>query len=314
MRYIKNFREGMRVSDVYLLKQRQIQLTKNGKEYCSVVLQDKTGTIDGKIWDLGNPGIESVEAMEYVAVDGDVTVFNNAFQLNIRRIRTAREGEYYPSDYLPVSSRDADEMMTQFMGYIASVKNTYLHRMLEMLFVEDKELMKKFAFSSAAKTIHHSFVGGLMEHTLGVAAMCEYFCKAYPFLHHDLLITAALCHDIGKVKEILPYPENDYSDEGQLLGHIYMGAEMIDETIRRIDGFPRKLSAEIRHCILAHHGELEYGSPKKPALAEAMALNLADLADSRLEVVKELFESSGDNKNWLGFNKLLDSNFRKAED
>ena len=153
-----------------------------------------------------------------------------------------------------------------------------------------------------------------MEHTLGVAAMCEYFCKAYPFLHHDLLITAALCHDIGKVKEILPYPENDYSDEGQLLGHIYMGAEMIDETIRRIDGFPRKLSAEIRHCILAHHGELEYGSPKKPALAEAMALNLADLADSRLEVVKELFDSSGDNKNWLGFNKLLDSNFRKAED
>ena len=312
MKYISNLKEGMHVSDVYLCKNRQIQLTKNGKEYASLVLQDKTGTIDAKAWDLASPGIEHVEALDYVAVEADVTSFNNALQLNIKRMRRADDGEYVPADYLPVSSRDLNEMYDELLGYIAGVHNKYLHALLENFFVNDAELKQRFMYSSAAKTVHHGYVGGLLEHTLGVAGFCAYMAQHYTYLKKDLLITAALCHDIGKTVEITPFPHNDYSDDGQLLGHIFIGAQMIAQQAALIDGFPAKLASELEHCILAHHGELEYGSPKKPSLAEALALHLADDVDSRLEIVKELFAATPDNTTWIGYNKFLESNIRKT--
>ncbi len=312
MRYLNTLREGMRVSDVYLCKHRQINLTKTGKEYCSVNLQDRTMTADGKIWDLGNPGIADFDSGDYVYVDADVTLFNGSIQLNIRRIRRAGEGEYYPSDYLPVSARDTKEMQEELGGYIAGVKNRYLHAVLEEFFVKDEAFAKAFGFSSAAKSVHHSFVGGLMEHTLAVAGLCEYMCSKYPYLNHDLLVTGALLHDIGKTREISPYPENDYSDEGQFIGHIVIGVEMIDDKLRNIPDFPKNIANELKHCILAHHGEFEFGSPKKPAIAEAMALNLADNCDAKIEIMKEIMEGAGERTEWLGYNKLMDSNVRKT--
>ena len=302
----------MHISDVYLCKNRQIQLTKNGKEYASLVFQDKTGTIDAKAWDLASPGIEHVEALDYVAIEADVTSFNNALQLNVKRMRRADEGEYIPGDYLPVSSRNIDEMYEELLVYVSNVHNKYLHALLQNFFVNDPELQKRFKFSSAAKTVHHGFVGGLLEHTLGVVGFCAYMTQHYPCLKKDLLITAALCHDIGKTVEITPFPHNDYSDDGQLLGHIFIGARMVAEQAEKIEGFPPKLASELEHCILAHHGELEFGSPKKPALAEAFALHLADDADSRLEIIKELFAATPDNTDWIGFNRFLDSNIRKT--
>ena len=157
-----------------------------------------------------------------------------------------------------------------------------------------------------------SFVGGLLEHTLSVAKMCDYFAGAYPMLNRDLLLTAAMFHDIGKTKELSVFPENDYTDDGQLLGHIIIGTEMVSERMRTIEGFPPKLATELKHCILAHHGELEYGSPKKPALLEAMALNFADNADAKMETMIEVLRGAGDNQGWLGYNRLLETNIRKT--
>lgn len=312
MKYLNTLREGMHVSEVYLCKKRQINLTKAGKEYCSLQLQDRTTVVDGKIWDLGNPGIEDFDEADYVQIEADVTLFNNAVQLNIKRIRRADEGEYISSDYLPVSERDPDEMKKQLMDAIASVKNKHLHALLEEFFVRDEVFAGKFCFSSAAKSVHHSFVGGLLEHSLGVASMCEFMTKAYPYLNHDILVTVALLHDIGKTREINPYPNNDYSDEGQFLGHIVIGVEMIDEKLRNLPEFPQNLATEVKHCILAHHGEFEFGSPKKPAIAEALALNLADNSDAKIEIMKELMQAAGDNTNWLGYNKLIESNIKKT--
>ena len=178
--------------------------------------------------------------------------------------------------------------------------------------MDDADFIRAFKFHSAAKTVHHSFVGGLLEHTLSVCRLCEYYTKAYPFLNRDLLYTAAMCHDIGKVYELSDFPENDYTDEGQLLGHIAMGSEMVGERARKISGFPKKLENELKHCILAHHGELEYGSPKKPALAEALALNLADNTDAKMETIKEIFRAAGQNQGWLGYNRLFESNLRRT--
>lgn len=312
MRYIETFREGIHTSDVYLCKNRQIQLTKTGKEYGNLILQDKTGTIEAKIWDLSSPGVGEFETMDYVHVEADVTLFQNAYQLNVRRIRKAREGEYVEADYLPVSKKDIAKMYEELLGFIRSVKNPWLNQLLSGYFVEDKEFARAFQFHSAAKTVHHGFVGGLLEHTLSVVKLCDYYAGYYSSLNRDLLLTAAIFHDIGKMQELSRFPENDYTDDGQLLGHIMIGTEMISARIWEIPGFPARLASELKHCILAHHGELEYGSPKKPALLEALALNFADNTDAKMETMIEALYAGGANKGWLGYNRLLETNIRKT--
>ena len=312
MKYIESFREGERVSGIYLCKFRQSALTKAGKSYENLIFQDKTGTIDSKIWDPNSGGIEDFDAMDYVDIVADVTMFQGQPQLNVKRARKAREGEYNPADYLPVSSKDIEVMYKELLGFVAKVKDPYLSKLLKSLFVEDVEFAKAFKFSSAAKTVHHGFVGGLLEHTLSVTKLCEYYVNYYPMINADLLYTAAMFHDIGKVYDLSPFPENDYTDEGQLLGHIMIGAEMVGDRIRDIPGFPIKLGNELKHCILAHHGELEYGSPKKPALLEAVALNFADNTDAHLQTMIEALTAAGENQGWLGYNRLFESNIRKT--
>ena len=315
MKYIETLRDGESVRGIYLCKQRSSAMTKNGKPYDNVILQDKTGTIDGKIWDPHSMGINEFEALDYVDINADVTTFNGALQLNIKGARVADEGEYKPADYLPCSTKDIDAMYANVMEYVNSVKNQYLNALLNAFFVDDKEFIDEFKGHSAAKTIHHGFIGGLLEHSLSVTNMCNYFAKAYPVLNRDLLITAALLHDIGKVKELSSFPKNDYTDYGQLHGHIVIGCEMVSDKVREIPGFPEKLAREVKHCIVAHHGELEYGSPKKPALPEAFAINLADNADAKLETISEILLGGRpqDGSEWYGFNRALDSNIRKAD-
>jgi len=308
MKYIEAFHEGERVCDIYLCKTKQVAKTKAGKSYYSLVLQDKTGSIDAKVWEL-NGGIAHFEALDYIMVDGEVTSYQGSLQLNVRRIRTAREGEYSPADYLPVSTKNIPEMYRQLTAIIGSLSNAYLKKLAESFFVEDKEFIKSFCDHSAAKAVHHGFVGGLLEHTLGVVKLCDYFVTMYPYLSRDLLLTAALFHDVGKTRELSLFPSNDYTDDGQLLGHIVMGVMMVEARIREIPNFPEKTASELLHCILAHHGELEYGSPKKPALAEALALSLADNSDAKLETMKEAL-SGALNGDWVGYNRYFESNLR----
>lgn len=312
MKYIESFREGDRINDVYLCKFKQAALTKAGKPYDNVILQDKTGTIDAKIWDPGSIGIDEFDVMDYVAITGDVTSFQGNLQLSIKRARKVGEGEYEPKDYLPISEYDIDGMFMELKGYIESVKNPYLSKLLHAFF-DDVAFEKRFKFHSAAKSVHHGFVGGLLEHTLSVTRNCDFFAKNYAIINRDLLLAAAMFHDIGKMAELSTFPENDYTDAGQLLGHIVIGCEWVGEEIKKIEGFPTALSNELRHCILAHHGELEFGSPKKPALVEALCLSFADNLDAKMETMKELLAGIPDNNlEWQGYNRLLESNFRKT--
>ena len=309
MKYIKDYKEGDRVFDIYLCKHKQSAVTKNGKPYENVILQDKTGTIDAKVWEPNNAGIEEYDTLDYIEVYGEVNNFQGALQVNVKRIRVCREGEYNPADYLPVSSKNNDEMYQELLKIVESIENPHMKQLLKAFFVEDATFVKRFRQSSAAKTMHHGFVGGLLEHTLSVTKLCDYYCKSYPMLKRDLLLPVAMFHDIGKTKEISLFPENDYTDDGQLLGHIIMGCEMLDEKIHKIPGFPKVLASELKHCILAHHGEYEYGSPKKPALFEAVALNMADNTDAKLEMMTEIFSSTTDT-GWLGYNRVFESNLR----
>lgn len=312
MHFIESFRDGDRISDVYLCKSRSTALTKNGKEYDNVMLQDKTGQIDSKIWDLSSGGIGDFEALDFVYVAGQVTSYNGALQFKIERIRRAEENEYIASDYVPCSRYGIDEMFAELLGIVKSVKNPYISRLLNSFFVEDKEFIASFKNVSAAKTVHHGFAGGLLEHSLSVTRMCVHMADNYDYLNRDLLVACAMLHDAGKVKELSEFPKNDYTDEGNFIGHIVMGYEMIMEKIKGINGFPPILASEIGHCIISHHGELEYGSPKKPSIAEALALSMADNMDAKMETMREVLESK-DTNDWMGYNRWLDSNVRKTQ-
>ncbi|MCM1570223.1 MAG: HD domain-containing protein [Roseburia sp.] len=313
MKYIKDLKEGDRVFDIYLCKHKQAAVTKNGKPYENVILQDKSGTIDAKVWEPNNPGIGEFDTLDYIEVYGEVNNFQGALQVNVKRIRVCREGEYDPAEYLPVSSKDISVMYQELLAIIGSIGNTSLRQLLEAFFVKDEAFSKTFRSASAAKAVHHGFVGGLLEHTLSVTKLCDYYCTAYPILKRDLLLTAAICHDIGKTKEISAFPENDYTDEGQLLGHIVIGSQMVAQKAAEIKGFPDSVLIQLQHCILAHHGKYEFGSPKIPALIEAVALSYADDTDAKLESFKEILESNSENTGWLGFNRRFESNLRASK-
>ena len=313
MKYIKDLHEGETIRSIYLCKGKRSAETRNGKPYDNLLLQDKTGTLDGKIWDPNSQGIADYDEKDFIEVVGDVITYNNNLQLNIKQLRIASEGDYNPADYMPTSEKSVDMMYEELLTYIRGISNEYLRRAVEYYFVNDEAFIKKFKGHSAANTVHHGFAGGLLEHTLSVVHLCEYFAGAYDIINKDLLIASAVCHDIGKTKELSSFPDNDYTDEGQLIGHIVIGVEMLSDAIRTIPDFPEVLANEWKHCIIAHHGELEFGSPKKPALAEAMALNLADNADAKMQTLKEIFKDKK-GTDWLGYNRLFESNLRRTSE
>lgn len=313
MKYIKDLHEGETIRSIYLCKGKRSAETRNGKPYDNLLLQDKTGVLDGKIWDPNSQGIADYDEKDFIEVVGDVITYNNNLQLNIKQLRKASEEDYNPADYMPTSEKSVDGMYEELLGYIRKISNPYLRQAVEYYFVNDAEFIRTFKGHSAAKTVHHGFAGGLLEHTLSVLRLCEYFAGAYEIINKDLLIASAVCHDIGKTRELSDFPDNDYTDEGQLIGHIVIGVEMLSEAIRTIPDFPVVLANEWKHCIIAHHGELEFGSPKKPALAEAVALNLADNADAKMQTLKEIFKDKK-GTDWLGFNRLFESNLRRTSE
>ena len=312
MRYIEDLKEEMTINEIYFCRKKQELLTKAGKTYYSLVLQDKTGNLDGKVWNVTSGGIAEFSSLDYINVSGRVTSFQGNLQLNIDRVRKCEEGEYDPADYMPCTKKDVEQMYQELKLLIASVTEPHLKHLLVRFFVQDSQFQKAFRMHSAAKSVHHGFIGGLLEHTLGVTKLCNFFAESYPMINRDLLLTAAMFHDMGKLEELSSFPANDYTDAGQLLGHIYMGAHMVENACDAIPDFPERLKRELIHCILAHHGELEYGSPKKPALLEAFALNFADNVDAKFETLFELMSGDEDNLDWLGFQRTLDSNIRRT--
>lgn len=311
MRYIVDLKEGEQVQEHYLCINKQVLKTRAGKTYYSLKLQDKTGVVDAKIWDL-NDGINDFNEHEYIKIDALVITFQNSIQLNIRRLRKSSEGEYDPKEYIPVSNRDIDEMYNELLTFVNDIDNKYLSTLVKKFFVEDREFIKTFKDHTAAKTMHHSYLGGLLEHTLCVLNMCKFFAKNYKMINKDILYTSALFHDIGKMKELSKFPIIEYTDSGQLLGHIMISTEWVSDKMKEIVGFPEDLANMVKHCILAHHGELEYGSPKKPQTIEALALHFADNCDAKLRTFSDLLETSDIEDNWLGWQRIFDSNVRRT--
>lgn len=311
MRYIEDFTEGENIIGHYLCKQKQNMKSKAGKSYLSLVLQDKTGTIDGKVWELNN-SIQAFEENDYIKLDAMVISYQNDLQLRITRIRKSMPGEYEPADYIPSTTKDVESLFNQLMSFVTGMENPYLKGLLENV-LGDSEISRAFKTRSAAKRLHHSFMGGLIEHTLNVVSLCDFMSTRYKHVNRELLLTSAILHDLAKIYELSDFPENDYTDEGQLLGHIVMGAELIEREAGKIQGFPSETKNLLKHSILAHHGEYEFGSPKRPKTIEAFILYCADNMDAKVRMFEEALDADKTQAAWIGYNKILARNVRKSD-
>lgn len=312
MIYINELCDGDTIVEHYLCKSRQSFKSKNGKSYLSLKLQDKTGMIDAKVWDV-NRDIQQFVENDFIKVDGSIITYNGDLQMNVRRIRKSMEGEYDPADYIPSTEKNIDSMNEEVLGYIESMENEYIKALLEEIFIKHPLISKEFKYHSAAKSMHHSFRGGLVEHTLSVTQICDFMATRYEFVNRDVLVACAMLHDVAKIMELSDFPENDYTDEGQLLGHIYMGAELIQVTAAKIPNFPKTLENLMKHCILSHHGELEYGSPKLPSTIEAFILSCADNMDAKTKMFEEMLQDESNTGLWLGYNRMLQRNMRRSD-
>lgn len=312
MRYISEIREGENVVEHFLCKSKQTLKSRAGKSYLSLKLQDKTGTVDAKVWELNND-IKAFEENEFIKIDGTAIVYQNDIQLNVKRIRRSLEGEYDPMDYIPSTEKNIEEMTKELLGYINTIKNTFIKKLLEEIFINNSIISKKLKYHSAAKNIHHGYMGGLVEHTLSVTQICDFMAPRYKYVDRDILIATAMLHDIGKIYELSDFPENDYTDDGQLLGHIIIGTELITESARKIQDFPKKLESLLKHSILSHHGEYEYGSPQLPKTIEAFILHCADNMDAKVKVIEEMIDTDNTAGSWVGYQKMLQRNIRKSD-
>ena len=304
MRYLNEIKENERLLEHYMCKQKQSLKTKTGKTYYSLKLQDKTAVVDAKVWEL-HSDIGEFEENDVIKIDGVVLLYNNEPQIKINRIRKSLEGEYEISEYIPRTEKDIDELYSQLLGFIDSVADPSLRRLLESIIMDNEVISGAVTTHSAAKQMHHSYLGGLLEHTVSVAEICDFMSGRYKAVNRDLLITAAILHDIAKVYELSPLPSNIYTDDGQMLGHIYMGAELISQECAKIPNFPHALQSMLKHAILAHHGEYEFGSPKLPMTIEAFILHAADNMDAKVKVYEEAVAADTTPGPWVGYHKLL---------
>ena len=312
MKFIKDFHEGDTITGHYLCKQKQILKSKSGKSYVSMALYDKTGSIDTKIWEL-NSSIQNFEENEFVKVEGSVSSFQNELQFKVTKLRRSQEGEFDPSDYIPSTDKDIPTLHARLLEFINSVSDPFIRELLENIIIKDEKIAPAPKSHSAAKMMHHSYMGGLLEHTVSVVEACDFMSTRYKHINRDILIAAAILHDIGKIFELSPFPLNEYTDEGELIGHIVICSEMISVEAEKIKGFPEALKNLLKHCILAHHGEYEFGSPKLPRLIEAFILHSCDNMDAKVKAFEEALEKDNTPGNWLGYNKALARNLRKTD-
>jgi len=313
MRYLSEIRENERLLEHYLCKQKNTLKTKAGKDYYSLKLQDKTAVVSAKVWEL-HGDIGDFEENEMIKVDAVVLNYNGELQIKVNRIRKSLEGEYAIDDYIPRTEKDIDELYGKLLGFIDSVTEPFLRQLLELIILENEIISKAILKHSAAKHMHHSYLGGLLEHTISVVEICDFMSGRYKSINRDILITVAILHDIAKVYELSPMPANSYTDDGQMLGHIYLGAELISKECAKIPNFPHTLESLLKHAILSHHGEYLFGSPKLPMTIEAFILHLADNMDAKVKVYEDIVSPESTSKDpWMGYNKMLERYVRKSD-
>jgi 3'-5' exoribonuclease len=311
-RYVADLQPNEAVTAYFLVQSKDVRLKKSGDPYLSLILSDRTGQLEAKMWDDIGDIVDTFERDDFVKVQGLVQLYRDRPQITIRRMRRIDESEIQIADYLPHTEKNIEEMWAELLSEVQGIENPHLKQLLEN-FLADEQVASRLKVAPAAKTMHHAFIGGLLEHVISLLHLARLVASNYEFIDLDLLKTGVVLHDLGKIDELTYHRTFGYSDEGQLLGHIVMVLRMLDRKCAELPDFPPKLKTLIEHMILSHHGQYAFGSPKLPSFPEALLLHYIDDLDSKLENMRatEAADTMGDD-NWTRFSPSLERRlFRK---
>jgi 3'-5' exoribonuclease len=308
---VSSLQDGQNITSHFLVCEKEIRATREGKSYLRLELGDATGRVEARMWDGFEKLVEGFAQDDFVKVQARVENYRNKLQLMIDKIRRAEESEIDTADFFPHTNEDVEKLYRKLLEVVASVGNPWLRELLDSV-TRDPELVPKWKRAPAAKVMHHAYLGGLLEHVISLCGMCRAALDHYPEADADLLLTGAILHDVGKLQELSYDRSLGYTDEGQLLGHILLEYEMVTRKIDAIAGFPPALKTLVQHMLIAHHGKYEFGSPKLPMFREALLLHYLDDLDSKMAAVRSALESSSGEGNWTAYNGALERRILRA--
>src|ERR1700736_6507967 len=297
--------ENKIITSSFVVASKQVKAKKNGEPYLALILADRSGQIEAKMWDNVDEFILAFEQDDFLKVKGLVNKYKNRFQLTIHKLRRMDEGDIDFTDYLPKTTKDIGELWRTLTEFVATFQNPHLKSLVE-LFMADPEIAERYRSAPAAKTLHHAYIGGLLDHVVSLFRSCDLMGRNYPQVNRDLLLTGAFLHDIGKIQELTYNRAFSYSTRGQLLGHMIIELEMLQAKLAQLPGFPEELKILLEHMIISHHGQYDFGSPKLPMFPEALMLHYLDDLDSKMEAMRAQFERGVEADGaWTGYNPSL---------
>lgn len=310
--FIADIQPGQEVASVFAVAEKQLRVARNGSPFLTLKLVDKTGSITARLWENAEEASDSLLLKSPVSIRGRSELFRDELQIQVQSYSPVSAGEIDPADFLPVCPIDGSVLFRKLKKILASVKNPPLQQLVNQI-LADRELVTRFKLAPAAKSVHHAYLGGLLEHTASVAELASRVCEQYPELDRDTILTGAFLHDIGKIDEFTYDLCIDYSDSGRLLGHMVLGIQILDEKIRTMKQFPETEALHMRHLILSHHGQTEFGAVKLPMTREALALHAVDDLDAKLHTVSKILSESRDaDSSWTAYQPLFSRFFLKG--
>ncbi|MGA2422445.1 MAG: OB-fold nucleic acid binding domain-containing protein [Terriglobales bacterium] len=297
--------ENKVITSSFVVASKQVKAKKNGEPYLALVLADRSGQIEAKMWDNVDEFIDVFEQDDFLKIKGLINKYKNRFQLTIHKLRRMEESEIDFTDYLPKTTKDIGELWRQLTEFVAGFQNPHLKSLVE-LFMADAEIAERYRNAPAAKTLHHAYIGGLLDHVVSLFRSCDLICQNYPQVNRDLLLTGAFLHDIGKIQELTYNRAFSYTTRGQLLGHMIIELEMLQAKVANLPDFPAELKTLLEHLIISHHGQYDFGSPKLPMFPEALMLHYLDDLDSKMEAMRAHFEREAElDGPWTSYNASL---------
>jgi 3'-5' exoribonuclease len=307
-RYVKDIKEGEQVRELFLVAGKTLLTSNAGKPYLSLQLRDRTGSIECRVWDRAEEIGKRFERDDVVEASGSAIAYQGRVQLKVHDVRREEGGAKDLSEYLPVTRKGIDPLWRTLQEYVSEVRDAETKRLLSAVFPDPPEtdVARRFRQAPGGKTMHHDYIGGLLEHTVSVAGICRFLSSHYEGINADLLLAGALLHDIGKVHELSYEGAFEYTDEGRLLGHLYMGAEYVDRISASLPGFPAEKATLLKHMVLSHHGELEYGSPKRPKTLEAVLLHFVENMDAKVTAFNDAIGDLREGARWTDYQRMFE--------
>lgn len=309
--FVADLSEKQTVQSLFLVKEKNLQMGKNGRSYLSLFISDRTGSMDARAWDNVEDMDRLFQSGDIIRVKGQVQVFQGRRQFIIHKVERADKSDYNPEHFIAESQLDPEDLLRQLLLIVESIHDSFIRQLAQSV-LQDPSIRERILVAPAAKTIHHAKVGGLLEHIVSICRVMEFMALHYKQLNRDLLIFGAIFHDIGKIWELSTHDGIQYTDEGRLIGHLVMSVELIERKAQKIFGFPEPLKMILKHIVLSHHNLLEYGSPKRPKFLEALVVAMIDDLDSKIDTLTSIQSEA---ETWTRYSPMFDRYFyTKAHD